>query len=81
MEALNGKEELEKALAWQPESVITDIQNLWTTATIDDIAGVEEEPQRLQQLDIKYLAFTGNLLKLTQHLDKEAILKPVKQYI
>ncbi|BAY20421.1 Cache sensor hybrid histidine kinase [Calothrix sp. NIES-2100] len=58
-----------------------ELQNLWTAATIGDIAGVEQEAQRLQQLDIKYLAFSTKLLELTQNLDEEAILKLMKQYI
>ncbi|OUL34300.1 hypothetical protein BV375_04605 [Nostoc sp. 106C] len=81
MEAVNGKQELNKALAWHPELIITDIQNLGTATTIGDIAGVKEETPRLHQLDIKYLAFTGKLLKLTQYLNKEAIPKLLKQYI
>ncbi|MDZ8051628.1 MAG: ATP-binding protein [Aulosira sp. ZfuCHP01] len=58
-----------------------ELQNIWTAATIGDIAAVEQEAQRLQQLDIKYLGFTAKLLELTQNLDEEAILKLVKKYI
>ncbi|BAY11784.1 hybrid sensor histidine kinase/response regulator [Calothrix sp. NIES-2098] len=58
-----------------------ELQNIWTAATIGDIAAVEQEAQRLQHLDIIYLPFTAKLLELTQNLDEEAIIKLVKQYI
>ncbi|AFY35095.1 ATP-binding protein [Calothrix sp. PCC 7507] len=58
-----------------------ELQALSTFANIGDIAGVEQEALRLQQLDSKYMTFTDKLLKLTEELDEEAILKLIKQYI
>jgi signal transduction histidine kinase/DNA-binding NarL/FixJ family response regulator len=54
---------------------------LWKSASMGDIAGVEHEAVRLQQLDSKYLNFTTKLLELTEQLDEDAILKLVKPYI
>ncbi|MBD2210626.1 response regulator [Nostoc linckia FACHB-104] len=58
-----------------------ELKNLVNAATIGDITGVEQEAQRLQNLDNKYLPFTTKLLELTQNLDEEAIINLVKQYI
>jgi signal transduction histidine kinase/DNA-binding NarL/FixJ family response regulator len=58
-----------------------ELQALWTAATIGDIAVIEQEAIRLQQLDSKYLTFTDQLLELTKELDEEAIFKLIKQYI
>ncbi|BAY96188.1 Cache sensor hybrid histidine kinase [Tolypothrix tenuis PCC 7101] len=58
-----------------------ELKTLVNAATIGDITGVEQEAQRLQNLDNKYLPFTTKLLELTQNLDEEAIIKLVKQYI
>ncbi|MDZ7956844.1 MAG: response regulator [Aulosira sp. DedQUE10] len=61
-------------------SLTEELQNLVNAAAIGDTTRVEEEAQRLQHLDSKYLPFTTKLLELTQNLD-EAIIKLVKQYI
>lgn len=58
-----------------------ELKTLVNAATIGDITGVEQEAQRLQNLNNKYLPFTTKLLELTQNLDEEAIIKLVKQYI
>ncbi len=58
-----------------------ELQALLAFANIGDIAGVEQEALRLQQLNSKYITFTDKLFKLTEELDEEAIIKLIKQYI
>jgi signal transduction histidine kinase/CheY-like chemotaxis protein len=57
-----------------------ELQALYIAAQIGDIAGVEQEALRLQQLDSKYLPFTAKLLQLAQEMDEEGIFKLIKQY-
>ncbi|NEU73485.1 response regulator [Hassallia byssoidea VB512170] len=57
-----------------------ELQALYIAAQIGDIAGVEQEALRLQQLDSQYLPFTAKLLQLAQEMDEEGIFKLIKQY-
>ncbi len=59
----------------------SELRELYQAAQIGDIAGVEEEATRIQQLAPQYVAFANKLLQLAQEFEEQEILKLVEHYI
>ncbi|MBD2124718.1 response regulator [Trichocoleus sp. FACHB-262] len=58
-----------------------ELEALYAAARIGDIDSVEQEAQRLAQLNVQYQPFAQQLLQFAQAMDDEAILKFVKQQV
>ena len=58
-----------------------ELKALYAAARIGDIDSVEQEAQRLAQLNVQYQAFAQQLLQFAQAMDDEAILRLVKQQV
>ncbi|MEP0820932.1 MULTISPECIES: PAS domain-containing hybrid sensor histidine kinase/response regulator [Trichocoleus] len=60
---------------------VAELEALYAAARIGDIDSVEQEAQRLAQLNVQYQPFAQQLLQFAQAMDDEAILKFVKQQV
>ncbi|NJR14496.1 MAG: hypothetical protein HC785_01525 [Calothrix sp. CSU_2_0] len=58
-----------------------ELQSLHLAARIGDIDAIQEEANRIQELDISYKPFTDKLLQLVEEMNESAILKLVQQAI
>jgi PAS domain S-box-containing protein len=74
---LANSEETDGFMAPPSEELVT----LYQAAQIGDIAEVEVEATRIQQLAPEYAAFANRLLQLTQEFEEQQILNLVEHYI
>lgn len=58
-----------------------ELELLGKAARIGDIEGVEEEANRIKQLDGKYRPFADKVMQLAQEFELDQILELVKQYL
>ncbi|MBE9003613.1 response regulator [Fortiea sp. LEGE XX443] len=59
----------------------TEIALLYQAAKSGYIMGIQEEIDRIQKLDSKYVKFTNTILKLIEEFEDEAIVEMLKPYL
>ena len=60
---------------------VEELQSLYRAAQIGDIRAVEQEAERIEQLDTRYRLFAQKLLTLAQDMDEEIIFTFVKEHM
>ncbi|OCQ99000.1 hybrid sensor histidine kinase/response regulator [Nostoc sp. MBR 210] len=59
----------------------TELINLYQAAKAGYVMGIQEEINRIQNLDYKYAIFTHKVLKLIEDFEDEAIVEMLKPYL